>query len=247
MYYVMNYSRKDGPPDPNDHACFPTVDYIRNHMNEAQKTLKLSLVDPTLKVAEYHNLSPDTKIHFQPFIKSESNSTELLWVHQEPWQQELLIKYSNTVSMIDATYKTTKYDLPLFFITVCKLLKYKFLPRQKSLTLSFLVIKLIEEFIYYKYVFQNFKQTSLYRTYNPAIIPKYLRYRPRSVILYCLHRKSKSLKYTISDINVDGSTGIFEIKGKNQTHSVDFSIPSCSCKDWVAHHILYLVNIFYYV
>jgi len=107
-----------------------------------------------------------------------------------------------------------------------KLFKYKFPPRQKSLTLSFLVIKLIEEFITalrYKYVFQNFKQTSLYRTYNPAIVSKYLQCRPRSVILYCLHHKSKILKYTISDINeVDGSTGIFEIKGKNQTHTVDF-------------------------
>jgi len=28
------------------------------------------------------------------------------------------IKYGNTVSMIDSTYNSTKYDLPLFFITV---------------------------------------------------------------------------------------------------------------------------------
>jgi len=122
-----------------------------------------------------------------------------------------------------------------------KLLKYKFLPRQKSITLSFLVIKLIEEFIpalHYKYVFQNFKQTSLYRTYNPAVVPEYLQCRPRAVILHCLHRKSKSLKYTASDLNeVDGSIGIFEVKGKNQNHTVDFSIPSCTCKDWIAHHI----------
>ena len=120
-YYVMNCLSKDGPPDPNDRAYFPTVDDIRNHMNQAQKTLKLSLVDQenvALKVAEYRKLSPDTNIHFQPFIKSDEGGTELLWVHQEPWQQELLIKYGNTVSMIDATYKTTKYDLPLFFITV---------------------------------------------------------------------------------------------------------------------------------
>ena len=122
-YYVTNCLCKDSLPDPNDRAYFPALGDIRNHMNQAQKTLKLSLVDQenvALKVAEYHRLSPETKIHFQPFTKSDENEsgTELLWVHQEPWQQELLIKYGNTVSMIDATYKTTKYDLPLFFITV---------------------------------------------------------------------------------------------------------------------------------
>jgi len=41
-YYVVNCLSKDGPPDPNDRAYFPTVGDIRNHMNQAQKTLKLS-------------------------------------------------------------------------------------------------------------------------------------------------------------------------------------------------------------
>jgi len=109
------------------------------------------------------------------------------------------------------------------------------------MTLSLLVIKLVEEFIpalHYKYVFQNFKQTNLYRAYNPVIVPDYLQCRPRSVILHCLHRKSKSLKYAISDVTeVDASIGKFEVKGKSQTYTVDFSIPSCTCKDWIAHHI----------
>ena len=121
-HHVLHYLSKSGTPDPNDRAYYPTLDDIRNHMNQAQKTLKLSLVDQenvSMKTAEYHKLSPETKIHSQPFTKpidnENSNGTELLWVHQEPWQQDLLIKYGNTVSMIDATYKSTKYDLPLFF------------------------------------------------------------------------------------------------------------------------------------
>ena len=122
-----------------------------------------------------------------------------------------------------------------------KLLKYKFLPRQKNLTLSFLIIKLIEEFIpalHYKYVFQNFKQTNLYRAYNPVVVPEYLQCRPKSTILHCLHRKSKSLKYVDSDIKeVDLISGIFEVKGKYNEHTVNFSVPSCTCKDWIAHHI----------
>ena len=42
----------------------------------------------------------------------------LLWVHQEPWQQDLMIKYGSVMSLIDATFKTTRYDLPLFFVSV---------------------------------------------------------------------------------------------------------------------------------
>ena len=42
----------------------------------------------------------------------------LLWVHQEQWQQQLMLTYGNTMCLMDATYKTTRYDLPLFFICV---------------------------------------------------------------------------------------------------------------------------------
>ena len=34
------------------------------------------------------------------------------------WQGELLQKYGNTITLMDATYKTTRYDLALFFICV---------------------------------------------------------------------------------------------------------------------------------
>jgi len=39
-------------------------------------------------------------------------------VHEEKWQAELLARYRNSIVLMDATYKTTKYELPLFFITV---------------------------------------------------------------------------------------------------------------------------------
>ena len=38
----------------------------------------------------------------------------LLYIHQEKWQQDLMLKYGNTISLIDATYKITKYELPLY-------------------------------------------------------------------------------------------------------------------------------------
>ena len=42
--------------------------------------------------------------------------TNLLFVHQEGWQQQLLVKLGNTMTLLDATYKTTKYSLPLLCV-----------------------------------------------------------------------------------------------------------------------------------
>ncbi len=62
-----------------------------------------------------------TVFHFFRPYTDESESQDkniLLWVHQEQWQKELMCKYGNCISLIDATYKTTRYDLPLFFVCV---------------------------------------------------------------------------------------------------------------------------------
>ena len=49
---------------------------------------------------------------------SGSQCQQTLLVHQEQWQKELLGKYGNDICLIDATYKTTRYDIALFFICV---------------------------------------------------------------------------------------------------------------------------------
>ena len=68
------------------------------------------------------------KIHFiffHPYLDSKTADDEaetatqsLLWVHQERWQRTMLCTYGNCVTLIDATYKTMRYDLPLFFVCV---------------------------------------------------------------------------------------------------------------------------------
>lgn len=126
-----------------------------------------------------------------------------------------------------------------------KLMKYRYLPRRKNITLSTVTSTIVEEFVpalHYKYVFKNFRQTSLYRTYNPSVVPTYLQGRPRSTILHCLHRKATSNKFSYDDINdVDRQLGVFEVKGKSQTYRVDFGastgMPSCTCRDWQSYHL----------
>ncbi len=51
-------------------------------------------------------------------VSNEGYTQTLLWVHQEKWQKDLLVKYGNTITLIDATYKTTRYDLALFPCTI---------------------------------------------------------------------------------------------------------------------------------
>ena len=85
-----------------------------------------------------------------------------------------------------------------------KILKYKYLPKLKHMTLSHVISNITSEFLpalHYKYVFKNFKQTDLYRSYNPSVVPSYLQGRPKQTILHCLHRKASSNKFTLSDVS----------------------------------------------
>lgn len=99
------------------------------------------------KVQQWKNKCPDEKFFFRPYASEEPNysvdkETEenewdedddededsevtvktsrngLLFVHQTECQQRLLFRYGNELSLLDATYKTTKYSLALFFLVV---------------------------------------------------------------------------------------------------------------------------------
>ena len=50
--------------------------------------------------------------------KGGEQSRKLLFVHQTAWQKRLLRLYGNDICLLDATYKTTRYALPLFFLAV---------------------------------------------------------------------------------------------------------------------------------
>ena len=82
----------------------------------------------TLKIEEWKKQNPQSSFFFRTFCTvppaeiddktcSEQEDT-LMYIQQEDWQKELLIRYGNTVTLMDATYKTTKYSIPLFFVCV---------------------------------------------------------------------------------------------------------------------------------
>jgi len=81
--------------------------------------------------------SRDDNIFFRPYVAGEESDTvvssasddddpvpvmqckqSMLFVHQLAWQKNLLLRYGQDICLLDATYKTCKYALPLFFVCV---------------------------------------------------------------------------------------------------------------------------------
>ena len=116
---------KENCPKYTNRSYFPTLEDIRNHIYTAKQGLEFSKFDQDnlkAKIENWEQNGSKASHFFRPYMCMKEDSTEiiseLLWVHQEEWQKELMCKYGNCISLIDATYKTTQYDLPLFFICV---------------------------------------------------------------------------------------------------------------------------------
>ena len=81
---------------------------------------------------------------------------------------------------------------------------HAYLPMKRHMTLSYIMSSITNQFIpaiHYKYyVFRNFKQSDIYRSYNPTVVPSYLHGRPKQTILHCLHRQASINKFSQSDI-----------------------------------------------
>ena len=128
------------PPKTNK-RYYPRIRAIRNHIFFERQKLKKSLIDQEAlqkKVDEWKRENPTTSIYFRPKCssstddntdktsecetsvkrKSKSSQKSLLFVYQEPWQKRLLLRYGNELVLLDATYRTTRYALPLFFSVV---------------------------------------------------------------------------------------------------------------------------------
>lgn len=54
-----------------------------------------------------------------PHVQFNQPQSEMFMLcHQTEWQRKLLSRYGQELCFLDATYKTTQYALPLFFIVV---------------------------------------------------------------------------------------------------------------------------------
>lgn len=63
--------------------------------------------------------SEDVTIAEQENDNGQANiSQQLFFAYQAAWQRRLMLRYGNEITLLDATYKTTRYELSLFFLVV---------------------------------------------------------------------------------------------------------------------------------
>ena len=55
----------------------------------------------------------------------KTESASLLFVYQTGWQKRLFARYGNELVLLNATYRTTRYALPLFFSVVKTNINYQ--------------------------------------------------------------------------------------------------------------------------
>ena len=113
---------------------YPTRQDLRNHITKAIAASKYCKDDQESlrqKVSEWQ-ASGTGKFLYRPKGQDSNNGKDssgqkFLFVHQGVWQQRLLTckRYGSELVLLDATYKTTKYALPLFFLCVHTNVGYK--------------------------------------------------------------------------------------------------------------------------
>ena len=146
--HLSHYVKSDmfaGKPMPErtNKRFFPSSVVVRNHMYRAVSQYRHSKIDQEnleKKLKEWRKENPNDNYHFRgckesvpnPMVDDDEDddeilaadqtrancSNELLFVQQTEWQAELLKKYGNEICFLDATYKTSRYALPLFFVAV---------------------------------------------------------------------------------------------------------------------------------
>ena len=120
---------KENCPDQLNRSYFPTTEDICHHVYLAKQGLEFSKFDQdnlNAKVKQWKTDNHNSFHFFRPYLDSNivdaadkaETTQSLLWVHQEEWQRTMLCTYGNCVTLIDAPYKTVRYDLPLFFVCV---------------------------------------------------------------------------------------------------------------------------------
>ena len=132
-YFVDNYLCKEigHKPNPHDRAFYPLKQDIINHIGMAKRAIDLSKFDQEklrIKVEQCKKENENSSFYYRPLGKkttstestdeAEEGKETFLYVHQEKWQRELLTTYGNTITLMDTTYKKTKYSLSLF--SVCE-------------------------------------------------------------------------------------------------------------------------------
>lgn len=101
---------------------YPSRNDIRKMIYREKRRLQKGLLDQErllVRIQEWEKEGTHD-IFYRPSSEDQENTekTSFLLVYQSTWQKRLLEKYGKEMVFLDATYKTTRYALPLFFLCV---------------------------------------------------------------------------------------------------------------------------------
>lgn len=115
------------PPPKTRRRFYPSNKDLTNYMQRAkhrQRHSKINQENLQILLEKWKTESPDDFFFFRQKEKKENDgqadekNENLLFCYQSKNQQYLLKKYGNEMCLLDATYRTTRYALPLFFLCV---------------------------------------------------------------------------------------------------------------------------------
>ncbi|CAN8024318.1 unnamed protein product, partial [Ixodes persulcatus] len=187
-FYVEDilFGNKQSPP-PTCREFYPTKTDIKNHIQRALRKDRFSAVDQEnviMYVEQLKKKTPTTSCFFRAYqskspednsrnqdqlqagspdcdvlesVARECDKTLLLCIQTE-FMKGLMLKYSDDVVCLDATYKTTDYSLPLFLIVVKTASCYAVVG---AFIVQFETAEFIEEAL------------NIFKTWNPELSPKF--------------------------------------------------------------------------
>jgi len=98
LYFKIEDWKKESPQD---------MFYLRPSTNEKPSA--------SHGQQQVHMTEDEDDIMWQTGSDESGQPKDFLFVHQTSWQRSMLQKYGNEICLLDATYKTSRYALPLFF------------------------------------------------------------------------------------------------------------------------------------
>lgn len=122
-------------PSRLNRRFFPSRRDVTNLIYRSRVALMHSMIDQEnliRKISDWVSDDSGDSFLFRPYTEDDSSASDvddfdvmmnsegnlgLLIVHQTTWQKRLLCKYGQ-MCLLDATYKTCRYAVPLFFLCV---------------------------------------------------------------------------------------------------------------------------------
>ncbi|XP_065220996.1 uncharacterized protein LOC135846261 [Planococcus citri] len=118
---LRNFVKTNYPQAPSESTAFyPETQTIYNYVLKHINLKYRSTIDQDQLLQKMDEWKHDENddIFFRPYSEDENGTVQtLLFCYQNKFQKHLLKRYGS-VCCLDATYKTTKYALPLFFLVV---------------------------------------------------------------------------------------------------------------------------------